>query len=146
MGHSLPFFLSFLLIPFPSLPLPPLPSLSLPLPSPPLPFPPPSYLPSSLLSLLSIFFPLQVRLFVPHDGQHCPFLWKDKDILFLQVHKRQYPHKQKMGNGKLMICLQFLHVLGVFVKYFWTLDLLPVVNTHEQISLTGIYTLPWFSS
>ena len=32
------------------------------------------------------FFPLQVGLFVPHDGQYSAFLSKDKDIL--HVHLR----------------------------------------------------------
>ena len=30
-------------------------------------------------------FPLQVGSFVPRDGQHYPFCWKDKDILYLQL-------------------------------------------------------------
>lgn len=33
-------------------------------------------------------FTLQVGLFVPHDGQHYPFHWKDKDILYLQLDIR----------------------------------------------------------
>ena len=47
---------------------------------------------------------------------------------------------------KQIIYPKFLHTsLDAFVKYFWPLALLPLVNIHEQISFTRIYRLSWFS-
>lgn len=72
------------------------------------------------------FPPLQVGLFVMHDGQHYPFLSKDKD---LHLHTTITTLTK---DGRKVASLEFLHTsLGAFGKYFWPLDLLPFVNTHE---------------